>query len=137
MSACLLVNSTIILSLMVVKSLKHVFILFQKMYYLFLYSYRSVSVLFFCVRTDLLYWYHFPVFVPILCIGTVFLYSNIYCAYNFTCYYLPPDSCMLSPDTCLISLITCHLIHYHLSCDYHILRILPAILYYIYSDLYF
>jgi len=60
MSACLLVNSTIILSLMVVKSLELVFILFSKI------------VLFFCIHIDPLYRYYFPVFIPIPCIGIVF-----------------------------------------------------------------
>jgi len=54
----------------------------------------------------------FPVFVPISCVGTLFMYSHrslvsvlfscikicdsdIYCAYYSTCHYLTPDSCML------------------------------------------
>jgi len=116
---CLLDNSTIILLLIVVKSLKSLLILFFKtvLFFvyvpisyidiIFLYPYRSpVSVPFSCIHTDLLYWYYFPD-------------SDIYYA-----YYLTRDSCMLSPGTCLISLITCHLIHYCLPCDYHISGIL-------------
>jgi len=74
---------------MVVKSLEPVFILFFKLY-------------------------RFPVFTPISCIGTIFLYSywspisvlfsciviygnDIYCTYYLTCYYMTPDSYMQSP----------------------------------------
>ena len=125
MPTCLLDNSTIILSLMVVKSLNPYFI-FQNCV-VFLHSYQShVSILFFCVRADLLYRYRFSVCLPISCIGTVFLYRDIFCAYYLPCYYLTLDSCMLLTDTCLISLITCHLIHYCLPCDYHISRILSC-----------
>ena len=116
------------LLLMVVKSLKPALILFFK------------AVLFSCICTDNLYRYHFPIFVMISYIGTIFLYSywshvsvllsfiviydsDIYCVYYLTCYYLAPDSCMLSPITCFISLITC-LIYYCLPCDYHISGIL-------------
>jgi len=121
-----------------------------------------LTVQFFCVLTDLLYRYHFLLFVPILCIGTVFLYSywssvsvpfshmrtdplhryyflysDIYCAYYLPWYYLTPYSYMLSPNTYLISLITDHLTPYCLPCDYHISGIMLANLYYIYNDLYF
>jgi len=78
-----------------------------------------------------MYSYQSPVSVLFSCI--VIYDSDIYCAYYLTCYYLTPDSCLLSPDTCLISFITCHLILNHLSCDYRISGIMPAILYYIYT----
>ena len=125
MPACLF-NSTITLSLMVVKGLK------PDLYYfpnciIFLYSYWSpISVSFSCIRTDPLYRFCFPD-------------SDIYYAYLLdvlppACdhvtpvwYHLTPDSCMLSPDTCFISLITCYLIYYHLTCDYHILWILSCL----------
>ena len=97
---CLFVNSTIILSLMVVKSLKPVFILFSWLHR-FLYSYwSSVSVSFSYIHTDPLYRYLFS--------GIVIYDGNIFRAYHLTCQYLTPDSCMLSSDTWLISLITYH-----------------------------
>jgi len=116
---------------MVVKSLKPLLILFFK------------TILFFYIRADLLYRYYFSVFIPILYIGTVFLYSywfpilvrfscividdsDIYCAYDLTCHHLRPDSCMLSHDTYLISFNTNHLIYYHLTCNYYISRILSC-----------
>ena len=105
MPACLLDNFTVILSLMVVKSLKPVLILFFK------------TVPFSCIRTDSLYRYHFSIFVLILCIDTVFLFSDIYYTYYLTCYYLTHDSCLFSPDTYLISLITCH--DWYLTYNYH------------------
>jgi len=76
---------------MVMKSLKHVLILFFK------------TVSFLCI-------------LPIPCIGTVFLYWNIWWWYP-SCYYWTPDSCMLSPDTCLISLIICRA--WYLTYNYH------------------
>jgi len=48
---------------MAVKSLKSLLILFSK------------NCTFSCIHTDPLYRYRFPVFVPISCLGTVFLYS--------------------------------------------------------------
>jgi len=101
---------------------------FSKLY-CFLYSYRSlVSVAFSRIRTELLYWYRFLVFVLIpisVLFSCIVIYdSDIYCAYYLTYYYLTPDSCMLSPNTCLLSLITCHMIYYYLTCDYHISGIL-------------
>ena len=115
-------NSTIILFFMVVQSLKPLLILFFK------------TVLFSCTSTDLLYRYCLLVFILIPYISIIFLYSyrfsvlvlfsdieiydiDIYYTYYLTCYYLTPDSCLLSLDTCLlspdtylISLITYHLI---------------------------
>jgi len=108
---------------MVVKSLKPLLEPFSK------------TKLFFCIRIDLLYWYHFSVFVPISSIATFCISSDPVYRYRFlalwyidiynestvliylACYHLlvTPDSCMLSPDTCLISLITCHLIHDYLT----------------------
>jgi len=68
----LLDNLIIILYLMVVKNLKHILVLFFK------------TVLFSCIRTDLIYRYHFSVFIlipesvsfSVLCYTTI----NIYCA---------------------------------------------------------
>ena len=110
----LLDNLTIILFMMVVKSLKALLILFFK------------TALLFSIYTDPLYRYHFPV----SCCSTVITYcvitcwaftwraftwhANTYCAVTTwhippVCYYLTPTcitwhmydiTCLLSPDTC-------------------------------------
>jgi len=63
----------------------------------------SKTILFSIIRIGLLYQYHFYVYVPIPCIGTIFLYlywspvsvplscnmilnNDIYCTYCLTCY---------------------------------------------------
>jgi len=75
---------------MVEKSLKPVLELFFK------------TVLFFCIRTNPIYWYYVSISISIPCIGTFscirtdpsyryyFPDSDIYCAYYLTCYHLTP-----------------------------------------------
>ena len=119
MSACLLVNSTIILFLMVVKSLNPIFILFSKtMLFLvfvpipcidtvFLCLYRSpVSVPFSYMCTDPMYPYCFPVYWYLLCLT----WHAITCHLTSACYYLIPVWYHLSPATwhitaCLVIII--------------------------------
>jgi len=116
MPTCLLDNSTIILSLMILKSLKPLLILFFK------------TALFSYIHTNLLYRYHFLVFVPISCIGTIFLYS--YQPLYQYCFpvlkYMIVISTMLLLDTwfmhaitLLLLVITWHMfdITYHLPPD--------------------
>jgi len=121
MRACLLDNSTIILNLLVVKRLKPVFILFSK------------TVLFFYIRTDLLYWH--------VCTDHLYQYCFIVLWYLLC---LPPDMPLF--DTWLLHAITWHLFYitYHLPSDILPLDLWlsyfanPILLsYIIYSDLYF
>ena len=98
--AYLLDNSTIILLLMTVKSLKSDTV-FQKLY-IFLYSYGSpVSVPFFYIRINLLYQYPFlysyQSLVSVLFSCIEIYDSDIYCDY---------DSCMLLLDTRLLIVVT-------------------------------
>jgi len=109
MPAYLLDNPTIILPLMVMKSLKYVLTMFIK------------TVLFSYIRTDLLYRYCFFVLRYMIVLSTMPLLDT----WPDPCM-LSPDSCMLSSDICLISLITCYLIHYCLLSDYHISGILSC-----------
>ena len=83
-----------------------------------------MCVLIFYIGIIFLYSYRSP--VSVLFSSIVIYDSDIYYAYYLACYYLTPDSCMLSPDICLIPLITCHMIYHHLTCDYHISGILSC-----------
>ena len=77
MPICLLDNSTIILSLMVMKSLKHVLILVSKTILFFLYSYWSfVLVPFSCMCTNLWYQYYFFILKYMIVISTMLLLDS-------------------------------------------------------------
>jgi len=120
MSACLYINSTIILSLLVVKSLNPVFILFFKTVLfpifvpipcistIFLCSYRfPVSVSFFRICTDLLYRYCFHVSLYTIVISILLILSML--LLDTWLLHAITWPCLLAPYTCLISLITLHL----------------------------
>ena len=130
MLACLLDNSTILLSLMVVKSLKTIFILFFKMYhfsytrtgplyrYCFLYSYRSpVSVLFFYIE--------YMIVISTMPLLNTWLMHAITWPLHVITWYLFDITYHRSPGTLLLALWLSYF------------RNLTAIMYYIYSDLYF
>ena len=102
------------------KSLKFYLYCFTKLYCFPVFVLISyISVLFSCVRINLLYQYCFLVFVPISCIIRtdplyryylpILRHMIVISTVIMTpaCYYLTHDSCMLSPDIYLISLITC------------------------------
>ena len=93
---------------MIVKSLKPLLEQFSKI------------VLLFSIRTDLLYWYCFLVFLPISNIGTTFLYlyrSSV--SVPFSCIMTYDNDIYLSVITWLMLVITWHLfdITYHLPPD--------------------